>query len=143
MHIVGFGLKDAQTKQLKCAAQAGDGKYYDAQNAEGLGDVMDAATSQTVDDPEPNFTVYTSKNGKAVDAWVRASKVGSKKDITADRTYRDTADIYLPPGKYQIEIQALENSDLNSQNITIEIKKDENIHKNISFDAGKIFSSLA
>ena len=55
LHIIGFGLKKGETEQLKCAATAGDGNYYDAADAGGLGDVLDEAVEQNVDKPKGNF----------------------------------------------------------------------------------------
>ncbi|MCI5056275.1 MAG: VWA domain-containing protein [Flavobacteriales bacterium] len=136
LHIVGFGLKENETEQLKCAAKAGDGKYYDARNAADMNDILSEATSQTVDKPKANFSVFASKNGSPVDAWVKAKNIKTNK-TDGSRTYRDTSSIYLPPGKYEIEIRPLENSDVNSKSLTIEIK-DEPVHRDISFDSGKI-----
>ncbi len=138
LHIVGFGLKDGDTEQLKCAAQAGDGNYYDASNASGLNEGLTEATSQTVDEPDGNFSIYASKNNEAVDAWIRAKRIGEKRDIDGARTYRDTGWVYLPPGKYTIEIKPLEGSDIPSRSITVEMKEGDIKHENISFDGGKL-----
>jgi len=72
LHIVGFGLKANENEQLRCAANAGEGKYYDAADASGLSDVMNDATAETVDKPKGNVSVYAVKNGVAIDAWVKA-----------------------------------------------------------------------
>ena len=66
LHIVGFGLKSNETEQLKCAAKAGDGNYYDAADAGGLSDVMPEVVTETVDKPKGNHGVYATKNGKAI-----------------------------------------------------------------------------
>lgn len=138
LHIVGFGLKEEESKTLKCAAQAGNGRYYDAADSDGLADVLTEATQKTVDKPKENFSVYAVKNGKAVDAWVRPREVASKKEINSSRTYRDTAKIYLPPGKYTVDVKALENTDIPGTTMTVEIKEGQTIHKDVSFDAGTI-----
>ncbi|MEX0288373.1 MAG: VWA domain-containing protein [Flavobacteriaceae bacterium] len=136
LHIVGFGLKEGEKEQLKCAAIAGDGNYYDAANAAGLGEVLTEATNQTVDEPEGNFSIYTTKNGEAVDAWVKVKDASTKKDTDAARTYRDTAFVYLPPGKYELEIKPLEQTDITATTITIEMQEGETKHQDISFDSG-------
>jgi Ca-activated chloride channel family protein len=139
LHIVGFGLKNGETEELKCAAKAGEGNYYQASNASGLSDVLIAATSETVDDPDGNVTVYTIKNGKPIDAWVKAYDVVSKQKPIAVRTYRDTANFYLPPGKYNFEVQPLEGSDVKKITLNnIESFDDKIIHKTVSFDAGTL-----
>src|SRR5690606_17810071 len=85
-HIVGFGLKDDDKKQLKCAAQAGNGKYYDAEDADGLRDVLTEATTKTVDKPKENFSVYALKNGQPVDAWVKPKDKASNNKHSGART---------------------------------------------------------
>ena len=136
LHIVGFGLKEGEKKQLKCAAKAGDGTYYDANNAGGLGEVLTTATTETVDKPNGNFSIYALKNGKPVDAWVKPQHSVSKKDLRGARTYRDTAWVYLPPGTYNIEVKPLENSDIPGTTITVEMKKGDVKHQDVSFDGG-------
>ena len=139
LHIIGFGLEEGDTAQLKCAAEAGGGNYYDANNAGGLGDVLAAATSKPVDEPMPNFSVYATKNGEAVDAWVKALDTGGKRRPLMLRTYRDTAFIYLPPDMYNLEARPLEGSDVELITIgNIESYEDQMVHQSISFDAGKI-----
>jgi len=138
LHIVGFGLKEGETEQLKCAAKAGDGNYYDASDASGLGDVLNEATTESVDDPPGNFSVYAVKNGEPVDAWIKAYKTGTKDAVDSGRSYRDSAWVYLPPGKYDINVKPLENTDISGTRITVEIKEGEIKHKTISFDGGKI-----
>ena len=138
LHIVGFGLKEGEKEQLKCAATAGDGNYYDADNTAGLGEVLAEATNQTVDEPDGNFSVYTVKNGQAVDAWIKAKNTVTKEDMGGARTYGDTAFVYLPAGTYEIEIQPLENTDVTATTITVEMKEGETKHRDISFDSGKI-----
>ena len=139
LHIVGFGLKEGETKQLKCAAKAGDGQYYDAANASGLGDVLNEVTQQTIDKPKGNVTVYAVKNGEAIDAWVRAYDVIAKRKPIAVRTYGDTASFYLPPSKYNFDVAPLEGSDVKAVTVTdIESFDDKIVHKTISFDGGKI-----
>ncbi|MDO5979543.1 vWA domain-containing protein [Flavivirga spongiicola] len=138
LHIVGFGLKESETEQLKCAANAGDGKYYDASDASGLGDVLAEATTETVDDPSDNFSIYAVKNGKPVDAWIKVVKAGTNDEIDGARTYRDTGWVYLPPGKYDMIIKPLESTKIKGTTVSIESIKDKIGHQTVSFDGGKI-----
>ena len=139
LHIIGFGLKDADTQQLKCAAEAGDGNYYDAADAGGLGDVLDEATTTTVDEPDGNVSVYTLKNGIAIDALIKAYDIASKRKPISVRTYKDTAYFYLPPSKYNFEVTPLEGTDVDKITVSnIESFDDKIIHKTISFDGGKL-----
>ncbi|WP_051957457.1 vWA domain-containing protein [Altibacter lentus] len=138
LHIVGFGLKANETEQLKCAANAGDGNYYDAADAGGLGDAMNEVVVQTVDKKEGNFGVYAVKNGVPIDSWVRAYSTDSKKEVAAVRTYGETRYMYLPPGKYDLIAQPL-SSNVKAVTIKNVAVIDENkTERTISFDGGKI-----
>lgn len=139
LHIIGFGLKDNETEQLKCAAKAGDGQYYDAADAGGLGDVLNEATNTPVDEPAGNFSVFAVKNGKPVDAYVQAFVAGTKKPVKSARTYGDTSFLYLPAGQYDLIVKALEGSDLEAITLpNVQSTGDKINHHTISFDGGKI-----
>lgn len=138
LHIVGFGLKEGETEQLQCAADAGGGNYYNASDASGLGEGLTEASTQTVDKPEGNFSIYATKNGKPVDAWIKATKIETKEVIDASRTYRDSGWVYLPPGKYDVLINPLEGTDIPGTSITVEMSKGDIKHENISFDGGTL-----
>jgi Ca-activated chloride channel family protein len=138
LHVIGFGMKEDETLQLKCAADAGGGNYYDAENANSLSEGLTDATNQTIDRPEGNFSIYATKNGEPVDAWIKATKAGTNKAVDGSRTYRDTAWVYLPNGKYDIAIRPLEGTDIPGTSITVEMKEGDIKHENISFDGGTL-----
>lgn len=139
LHIIGFGLKEEDREQLVCAAKEGNGQYYDAANMEGLTDVLQQATSTPVDEPEPNISVYATKNGKSVDALVKAFESTSKKQMKVARTYGDTGFLYLPPGKYYLEVSPLENTNVSGIIVPEMVSlKGTKIHKTVSFDSGKL-----
>lgn len=143
LHIIGFGLKPEDTDQLICAAQAGDGQYFDAANAEGLSEVLQEATAAPVGTPSGNVSVFAIKNGKPIDAYIRAKKAGTDIWVTSSRTYADTSFLYLPSGIYDLEVKPLENSDVGAQLIDgVESRKDKITHKTVSFDAGRIMASV-
>ena len=142
LHIIGFGLKEGETEELKCAANAGGGHYYDAADTGGLTDVLFEATNLTIDEPAGNFSIYAVKNGEAIDAYVKAYQAGTKNDIKASRTYRDTSFLFLPPGKYDIEVRPLEGSDVDPILLTgLQSYGDSVAHHTVSFDGGKIIVS--
>ncbi|MEM0518662.1 vWA domain-containing protein [Aequorivita flava] len=138
LHIVGFGLKAGETKQLECAAKAGDGNYYDAADASGLSEAMTEVASETVDKPKGNHGVYATMNGKAIDALVTAYKAGTKNKAGGTRTYRDTSFVYLPQETYDLEIRPLENSRVEPIILKgIKTSNDNKTYSIISFDGGK------
>ncbi len=139
LHIVGFGLKDDETEQLKCAAQAGDGQYYDAADAGGLSEGLTEATTATIDEPDVNFSIYAFKNGQPVDAMVRAHDNDGNRQPIIVRTYKDTAYAFLPPGNYNLEVKPLEGSDVDAITIDgVQSKEGNIVHKTVSFDGSKV-----
>jgi len=139
MHIIGFGLQGEETTQLQCAAKAGRGQYYDAENAEALTSVLNEATEATVDEPDGNFSVFAIKNGEPIDAMVEAYETGTDNRIETARTYRDSTYIFLPPGTYDLKVSPLEASDVKPITVYgIESIKDQVGHQTVSFDGGII-----
>ncbi|MEZ5033005.1 MAG: VWA domain-containing protein [Saprospiraceae bacterium] len=137
LHIVGFGLKPDETEQLRCAAEAGDGSYFDAEDADGLEGVLEEATAAPVVEPDQYVFVYATKNGKPVDANIQAMKPGATRATHGARTYGDTARLYLPPGTWDIVASPLENSDVQPVRLSgITIPAGEVTRLNVSFDGG-------
>jgi Ca-activated chloride channel family protein len=143
MHIVGFGLEEENLDNLKCAAQAGNGNYYDAGDADELSAVLEAATAQTIDDAVFSLAVFTTKNDQPIDSWIKAYLSGTDEEAGGVRTYRDTGFVALQAGTYDILVQPLENSDVSAQTIEgVEIKEGEITFQAVSFDAGKMEVSI-
>lgn len=139
MHIVGFGITGEDIDPLKCAAQAGDGKYYDAADAAELTTALEEVTHQTIDKPDYNLGVFSTKNGKPIDAWVKVYAANTKEEMGGVRTYQDTGFVGLAPGRYDLLVQPLENSDVPAQTISgVEVAAEGMTIKTLSFDAGKI-----
>lgn len=139
LNIVGFGLKKGETEQLICAAKEGGGQYYDAADAGALSDVLTEATQQTVDTPDGNVSVFATKNGEPIDAFVKAYDQIAKRKAIAVRTYRDTGYVYLPPSTYNLEVSPLEGSDVDMIVVeNVESFEDKMVHRDISFDGGKL-----
>lgn len=139
LHIVGFGLKKGETEQLECAAKAGDGNYYDAADASGLGNALSEVATQTVDKEIGNFGVYAIKNGKAIDAYITANKAGTSEAVNSVRTYGETRYMYLPSGTYDLVARALGGSDVKEIIVLNEESfDDKKTERTISFDGGKI-----
>lgn len=138
LHIVGFGLQDADREALKCAAQAGDGRYFDAADAGALSDMLNTATSATVDAPPGNVSVFAVKNGEPVDALVKAFQGNSGDPMEVERTYRDTTLLYLPAGTYRLQVDPLENMDVKSQSLSLTIEEGGSVHRTVSFDVASL-----
>lgn len=144
LHIVGFGLKKNETEQLRCAAKAGDGNYYDAANASGLGDAMSEVAGETIDNPKGNFGVFVLKDGKPLDANVQAYMAGTKNKVDRGRTYADTTYLYLPKGTYDLEVWQHSINAISPVMVkNIKTSNDETTYQTVSLDGAKLNLSIS
>jgi len=138
MHIVGFGLKPGETGPLECAAEAGGGRYFDAGNAQELAAGMTEAMARTVDQ-SGNVSVVARKNDELVDAYVEAFAAGDDIRVQAARTYHKGALFHLPPGRYDLKVTALEDTDLQPLWVRNIATTEEAVSEHeVSFDAGTV-----
>ncbi|NNE25363.1 MAG: VWA domain-containing protein [Saprospiraceae bacterium] len=139
LHIVGFDLGEVSMDNLKCAAEAGSGKFYEASDADELYGSLQSATSDKVEDPPGNVRIYASKNGEAIDAWVKIYKGDSKDQVANSRTYQDTSTFYAPEGVYTMVVQPLSGSDVTAQTVNdFQVFGDSITFNEISFDSGTL-----
>ena len=138
LHIVGFGLKDEDKSSLICAAEAGGGEYFDADGAVSLEGALHSATTPSSENKSPNFSLQASKNGEHLDVWIKARSLDSSEVEKMSRSYQDSAWLYLPEGRYEIEVLPLENTDLTSTKIHIIIDEARHYHESVSFDSGTL-----
>ncbi|WBL44596.1 VWA domain-containing protein [Algoriphagus halophytocola] len=139
LHIIGFGLKEEETTELRCAAKSGEGQYFDALNSDGLLTALDQATTETVDFPAGNYGIKVKLNGELIDALIQVLEAGTHTKVSLKRTYRDSVLISLPEGIYDLKIQALENTNLQPILLSgVSADPDEIVYREISFDGGKM-----
>ncbi|MDC8000489.1 VWA domain-containing protein [Aequorivita todarodis] len=144
LHIVGFGLKAGETKQLECAAKAGDGNYYDAADASGLSEAMTEVASQTVDKPKGNLGVFVLKDGKPLDADVQAYIAGTKNKAERGRTYTDTTYLYLPQATYDLEVWQHSQNAISPVLVkNVQTFNDKTVYKTISLDGAKLHIAIS
>lgn len=137
LHIVGFGLKPEEATTLHCAADAGGGQYFDASDAQSLTEVLQYATATPVDKPAGNVGILAVKNGKRIDALVKAYQDGSHTAMATARSYGDTAQIFLPAGAYKLTVTPLEGSDVSAMELRdFEIYPDSLFFEEVNFDGG-------
>jgi Ca-activated chloride channel family protein len=139
LHIVGFGLKEGETAQLKCAAKAGDGNYYDAADAGSLGEAMTEVAGQTIDKPKGNLGVFVLKDGKPLDANIQAYMAGTKNKADFGRTYKDTTYLYLPQATYDLEVWQHSLNAISPVIIkNVKTYNDKTVYKTVSLDGAKL-----
>jgi len=139
LHIIGFALNTNETKQLRRAAFEGDGNYYNATNVSELEEGLNESFDHTIDKPKNNVTIYTVKNGKAIDALVKAYDLVSKQDPISIRTYGDTTSFYLPPSYYKFEASPLDGSVVKMVTLPkVQSFEGITVHHDIRFVSNKI-----
>ncbi|MBT8401367.1 MAG: VWA domain-containing protein, partial [Rhodothermia bacterium] len=111
MHVVGFDVPDQDVSQLQCAAQAGNGRYFDAETADQLAGALDMAVEMPADAPAGYVWVRATADGKLVDVAVRVRDSQTGEESGGSRTY-DSPDtnptvIPLPGGTYSLSITAV------------------------------------
>ena len=139
LHIIGYGLNINETYQLRHAAFEGEGNYFHATDAKELEEALSESYRHTVDKPKNNVTIYTTKNGKAIDALVKAYDLVSKQKPISTRTYGDTASFYLPPSYYKFVATPLDGSVVKMVTISkAQSFKGIKVHHDIKFISNKI-----
>lgn len=142
MHVIGFDLGKENVSQLECAAQAGEGLYLSASNAEELS----AALKQTATPPEVppgRLSLKATVNGKLEDVGVRVFKAGTKEDVAFGRTYaspQTNPRIFpVPEGKYDVEVRAIHLKGNISRLLKgVEVKADQIVEKEVDFSPGEL-----
>ncbi len=111
LHVVGFDVGEGDVSQLECAAQAGEGAYYSAANADELAAALDRAAAAPVEVPPGRLSIKALADGELVDVAVRIRKVGESKDTTGGRTYKSPETnprlFPLEDGAYDVLIKAV------------------------------------
>lgn len=110
MHVIGFGLAEKDLSSLECIAQAGDGQYFAADNAEGLGKALEKSVEQAPADGG-YLSIGAMLEGKPTDVTIKVFKKGEPREIAVGRTYEDKSTnprvILLPAGTYEVNIEAI------------------------------------
>jgi len=103
IHVVGYAVDDLTREQLQCIAQVSGGSYYDALDAEGLLQSLQAAVEATV--VRTILRVETvDPEGQSVSANVYLNEAGTDRRVSAYRAWQDNA---VPPGSYDLLIDTL------------------------------------
>lgn len=114
MHVIGFDVGKVSVAQLECVAQAGDGLYLGAQNADELAAALAGAVTPK-EIPAGRLAIGAVLDGKLTDVVVKVYKAGTKEEITNGRTYEsaETNPRVLPlaAGNYDVEAQAIKLAD--------------------------------
>ena len=143
LHVVGFDVGDEDVSQLECAAQTGDGLYFDARNAEDLSAALDRAVATPAESSVGTLSVKALKNDELVDALVHVSPSGSKEVVAKGRTYtgEETNPRVFPleDGEYDILVHAVRlKGEVKQLFETVAVSAGAVVEKIADFSAGEL-----
>jgi Ca-activated chloride channel family protein len=142
MHVIGFDVGKVGVSQLECVAQAGDGLYLGAQNADELAMALAGAVTPK-EIPAGRLAVGAVLDGKLTDVVVKVYRAGTKEEITNGRTYEaaETNPRVLPlaAGTYDIEAQAIKLADAPTRRFqNVKVVDGETVTRTANFGSGEL-----
>jgi Ca-activated chloride channel homolog len=142
LHVIGFDVGQISVAQLECVAQAGNGLYLGAQNADELSAALAGAVAPQVI-PDSRLSVKAIADGKLTDVVVNVRRTGSSEEVTGGRTYTapDTNPriMPVPSGTYDVTVTAVNLSGAPSIKFeSVKIDAGQSVEKTADFSAGEL-----
>ncbi|MDA8019897.1 MAG: VWA domain-containing protein [Thermoanaerobaculia bacterium] len=140
LHVVGFGIKEGDVAPLECAAQAGGGLYFPADDAGALADALQRAVEPPVM-PDARLLVRAVGSDGLLDALVTVTRDGE--DVATGRTYT-SADTNprvfgLAAGIYDVEVAAVGIPGASPVRFSgIELRAGDEVERLADFRSGEI-----
>lgn len=142
VHVIGFDVGKVEVAQLECVAQAGNGLYLGAENAEELAAALAGAVAPTAI-AESRLSVKATHEGKLTDVTVRVFRTGTREEVTFGRTYSSPETnprvLPLPAGDYDVELKPVTLRDLPARRLDgIKIAAGETLERTVTFGTGEL-----
>ena len=141
LHVVGFDISGQDTSQLQCMAQAGGGLFFNAENAEGLAEALEAAVALPVDAPVGRLAVLGMADDQLHDVAVQVTGSEGKVMATA-RTYTgaetNPSSIPLADGTYEVRVLGVGLEGEPEQRFSISIVDGNTVEKTVDFSTGTL-----
>jgi Ca-activated chloride channel family protein len=138
MHVVGFDVGGETEEELKCMADAGEGEYFPASNADKLKEALTTVIEKTV---EKNLKVSALLNGKplAVQVVILNPQNGEEVKI-GQSTEKRPASFGLPPGMYDVKVidAWVQDSHPHKMFKAVEVTKNDVTEITAKFGAGRL-----
>ena len=142
LHVVGFDVAGEDTSQLECAAQAGDGLFLSAENADELSAALDQVVAMDAEVPPGRLSMKAIADGELQDAAVLVTNAETGEEMGGGRTYTnpDTNPrlIPLPDGKFDVKVQAVGFRGDVSRMYSIEIVDGSLVEEVADFSTGEL-----
>ena len=140
-HVVGFDVAGEDVSELECAAQAGGGLFRSVENADGLGQALEAAVALPVDAPIGRLAVKAIADGELQDVSVRVWRPDGD-EVAVARTYTrvetNPSSIPLPDGQFEVRVLAVGLEGAIERRFDIEIKEGSVVEKVVDFSTGEL-----
>ena len=142
LHVVGFDVAGEDTSQLECAAQAGDGLFLSAENADELSAALDTAVAMAPEVPPGRLSMKAIADGGLQDASVSVTDAETGEEMGGGRTYAspDTNPrlIPLPDGRFNVRVRAVGFRGDTQRMFTIEIVDGGLVEEVADFSTGEL-----
>ncbi|MEM7048301.1 MAG: VWA domain-containing protein [Acidobacteriota bacterium] len=139
LHVVGFDVSKEDLSSLECAAQAGDGLFFSAANANELGTALEQAVQAPVDEPPGALAVKVINGGELQDASVVVT-TPSGEQVNLGRTYTDPSTnprrLPLAAGSYEVKVQALGIKGDTQRRFSLTLEEGEVAEREFDFTSG-------
>lgn len=132
MHVVGFDLAEADTSSLRCMAEEGGGRYFDAGSPEELNAALEEAVAQP-----SMLAVRVTSNGEPAKATVTALQDGARAG-KADTDAEGWARLDLEPGAYDLRVEPAIRGVAAKELNDIVLPEGETVEKHVAFDAARL-----
>lgn len=142
MHVVGFDVAGEDVSSLECAAQAGDGLFFSAENADQLGEALDAVVALPAEVPPGRLSVRVIADGGLQDAAVHVADLATGEDVGGGRTYtsEDTNPRRVPlaDGKYKASVRAVGIKGAATHTFEFEIVDGSLVEREFDYSTGEL-----
>jgi Ca-activated chloride channel family protein len=142
VHVIGFDVGKVEVAQLECIAQASNGLYLAAENAEELAAALTGAVAPTAV-AESRLSVKATHQGQLTDVTVKVFRTGTREEVITGRTYSSPETnprvLPLPAGAYDVEIKPVRLTDLPLRRLEgITIASGETVERTVNFGTGEL-----
>ena len=142
LHVVGFDVAGEDVSQLECAAQAGNGIFFSAENAQDLSAALEHAVALPVEVPAGRLSVKVVADGALQDAAILITAAGTGEDMGGGRSYNHEGTnpriIPLPDGKYEVKVQAVGIKGDITRRFAVEVVDGGVVEKVVDYSTGEL-----
>ncbi len=134
LHTVGFGLTKHESDQLRCMAKAGNGRYFQANDAEAL-----LKSARSAVQAAGILKVVARVNGKAANLGYRVEDAKTGKVIHQPVLAAPSGvGIRLADGHYKVFVSPAGVHGAREQTLDVTIKSGEMLERTLNFDKGTL-----